>query len=195
MFVRGTGVATTTGTTYMSNNNIPQDIKPSRRRTKFMIEQENDRILEYYKAGASHKQIMQFVNLSERQYWRRVKQIQLKDIEICLHKQTKESRAFLHQRMIEKLQAYQQGATSIAMNKAFKPTDRLAAFQLLRQLAADEYSLETYGPASFLIPGLNDRLYRGSRETAVILREAVKDPERDKEPTQRTDARDANRVF
>lgn len=88
-------------------------------------------------------------------------------------KQTQESKAFLHERMLEKLQAYEQGAIAIATNKQYKPSDRIAAYQLARQLAADQYSLEKYGVSSFIIPELNDKLLRGNRETARLLSEAT----------------------
>ena len=178
---------------------IPSDIKPRNRRTKYMIEQENKRILEYILAGVSHKQVREFLGLSHRQYWRRIKQIQLQDIEILQARQTQESRAFLIERTIEKLQAYQQGALSMAINKTLKATDRIAAYQLLRQLAADEYSLEVYGATHLLTPKLNGEHYRGNRETAILLREAI-NTEKTAEsespidsPT--TDRDDPNRVF
>ena len=164
---------------------IPQDIQPTRmRRTRFMIEEENNRILDYYRAGASHKQIQSFIGLSERQYWRRVKQIQYKDMKLLTEKQTEESRAWLHERMLEKLQAYEQGAMAIASNKTYKPSDRIAAYQLARQLAADQYSLEKYGVSSFIIPELNDKLVRGNRETARLLSEAAEPGAERQEPLQ-----------
>ena len=152
------------------------------RRTKFMIEQENNKILEYYKSGLSHRQIMDIVGLSERQYWRRIQRISEKDLEILLLEQTKESRAFLHQRMIDKLQAYELQAQAIANNKTNKPVDRIAAYHLLRQLAADEYSLSTYGPSSFIFSGKlrdDNKLVGGSPKTALILRKAVTDASSD----------------
>ena len=145
------------------------------RRTKFMIQQENNRILEYYKSGLSHRQIIDIIGLSPRQYWKRVHKISEEDMEILLMDQTKESRAFLHQRMMDKLQSYELQASAIAHNKTIKTTDRLAAFHLLRQLAADEYSLSTYGPSSFIIPELNDKLVGGNRSSALILSKAVRD--------------------
>jgi hypothetical protein len=145
------------------------------RRTKFMIQQENNKILEYYKSGLSHRQIIDIIGLSSRQYWKRIHKISEEDMEILMLDQTKESRAFLHQRMMDKLQSYELQAQAIANNKANKTTDRLAAFHLLRQLAADEYSLSTYGPSSFIIPELHDKLVGGNRETALLLRKAVTD--------------------
>ena len=63
----------------------------------------------------------------------------------------------------------------MASNRTFKPSDRIAAYHLLRQLAADEYSLSTYGPTAFLISEVHDKLLGGSRETALILRKAAED--------------------
>jgi hypothetical protein len=179
---------------------LPRDIKPRNRRTRYMIEQENKRILDYILAGASHTQVREFVGLSERQYWRRIKQIQLQDIEILEQKQTRESRAFLIERTIEKLQAYQQGALAMATNKGLKATDRIAAYQLLRQLAADEYSLEIYGASHLLTPKVNGQIYRGSRETALLLREAINTEETaagqpSTDSTARDTTDDPNRVF
>ena len=149
------------------------------RRTKFMLEQENNRILEYYKSGLSHRQIRDIIGLSARQYWRRIHKISEQDMEILLADQTKESRSFLHQRMLEKLQSYELQAQAMASNKSFKPSDRIAAYHLLRQLAADEYSLSTYGPTAFLISEVHDKLLGGSRETALILRKAAQDDSTD----------------
>lgn len=179
----------------MSNADIPKDIKPTRRRTPFMIQQENDRILEYYKAGASHKQIRSFIGISERQYWKRIHQIQIQDIDALAKKQSEESKAFLHERMLEKLQAYEQGALSIATNKTYKATERIAAYQLARQLAIDQYSLEKYGVSSFIIPALNDKLYRGSRETARLLSEATTEERQEPIRIPPSVESDANRVF
>jgi hypothetical protein len=182
-----------------SEESLPKDIKPRNRRTRYMIEQENKRILDYILAGASHKQIREFVGLSETHYWRRIKQIQMQDIEILQQKQTRESRAFLLERTLEKLQAYQQGALSMATNKTLRATDRIAAYQLLRQLAADEYSLETYGATHLLTPQVNGQLYRGSRETALILREAINTEETAEsgksESSTTASTGDPNRVF
>ena len=158
------------------------------RRTKFMIEQENNKILEYYKSGLSHRQIIDIVGLSSRQYWKRIAKISERDMEILLLEQTKESRAFLYQRMMDKLQSYELQAQAIAHNKANKTTDRLAAFHLLRQLAADEYSLATYGPSSFIIPELNDKLVGGNRSTALILSKAVRDTPSDTSEDTTTDS-------
>lgn len=162
------------------------------RRTKFMLEQENNKILEYIKSGLSHRQVRDIIGLSEAQYWRRINKISQKDMEILLFEQTKESRAFLHQRMIDKLQSYELQAQAIANNKTNKTTDRIAAFHLLRQLAADEYSLQTYGPSSFIIPELNDKLVGGSRATALILSKAAADSPTD--PKQDTES-DTSPVF
>jgi hypothetical protein len=114
-------------------------------------------------------------------------------------KPTQESRAFLLERTLEKLQAYQQGALGMATNKTLRATDRIAAYQLLRQLAADEYSLETYGATHLLTPKVNGQLYGGSRETALILREAI-DTEETAESGESVDGTaastgDPNRVF
>lgn len=149
------------------------------RRTKFMMEQENNKILEYIKSGLSHRQIIDIIGLSPRQYWRRIHKISEKDMEVLLFEQTKESRSFLHQRMLEKLQSYELQAQMMASNKSFKPSDRIAAYHLLRQLAADEYSLSTYGPTAFLISEVHDKLLGGSRETALILRKAAEDDSTD----------------
>jgi hypothetical protein len=108
-----------------------------------------------------------------------------------LLEQTKESRAFLHQRMIDKLQAYELQAQAIANNKTNKPVDRIAAYHLLRQLAADEYSLSTYGPSSFIFSGKlrdDNKLVGGSPKTALILRKAVTDASSDSSEDTTTDS-------
>jgi hypothetical protein len=165
-----------------------------------MIEQENKRILNYILAGASHAQVRDAIGLSDRHYWRRVKSIQLQDIEILQQKQTQESRAFLLQRTLEKLQSYQRGALLMATDAKIKPTDRIAAYQLLRQLAADEYSLEVYGVSHLLSTQVNGQIYRGSRETTLLLRESddTAQAAEDNSPIDSTAADprdDPNRVF
>jgi hypothetical protein len=75
---------------------IPKDLKPVKRRTKFMIAQENKQILDYICAGQDHDQIRRRVGLSERNYWKRIAAIRKRDLELTKAQQTPEAHAFLY---------------------------------------------------------------------------------------------------
>jgi hypothetical protein len=51
---------------------IPEELKPHKRRTKFMIAQKNNQILDYIYAAQDHDQIRRRAGLSERNYWKRI---------------------------------------------------------------------------------------------------------------------------
>ena len=55
-----------------SSSTIPAGLKPSKRRTKFMIAQENKMILDAICEGQDHDQIRRRVGLSEKNYWKRI---------------------------------------------------------------------------------------------------------------------------
>jgi len=80
--------------------NIPEEVnKPTRiRRTKVMIARENQQILDYIVKGATHEQIMKWVGLSEKNYWKRIAAIRKKDMELTKAEQTPEAHAFLYKR-------------------------------------------------------------------------------------------------
>jgi hypothetical protein len=75
---------------------IPEELKPHKRRTKFMIAQENNQILDYICAAQDHDQIRRRVGLSERNYWKRIAAIRKRDLELTKAQQTPEAHAFLY---------------------------------------------------------------------------------------------------
>jgi hypothetical protein len=49
---------------------IPENLMPHKRRTKFMIAQENKQILDYIIGGATHDQIRKWIGFSEKNFWK-----------------------------------------------------------------------------------------------------------------------------
>jgi hypothetical protein len=84
------------------------------RRTKIMIARENNQILDYIIKGATHEQIMKWVGLSERNYWKRIAAIRKRDMELTKAEQTPEADAFLYKRTKEKLQTLEAMTSQIA---------------------------------------------------------------------------------
>jgi hypothetical protein len=78
----------------LSTPNISEEgSKPSRiRRTKVKIARENKQILDYIVKGATHEQIMKWVGLNEKNYWKRIAAIRKRDMEMTKAEQTPESR-------------------------------------------------------------------------------------------------------
>lgn len=132
--------------------NIPDEInKPSKiRRTKVMIALENRQILDYIVRGATHEQIMKWVGLNEKNYWKRISAIRKKDLEMTKAEQTPEAHAFLYRRTDEKLHSLEVMTMGIVESKSVEAKYKLVAMELLRQLYEDEYSLFLYGPSHSL---------------------------------------------
>ena len=130
---------------------IPKDLKPHKRRTKFMIAQENKQILDYICKGYSHAEIRRMVNLQEKNYWKRIAAIRKLDLQITKAEQTPEAHAFLYKRTEEKLHHLEVMAMEIVESKSVQAKDKLVAMEFLRQLYEDEYSLFLYGPSQFLV--------------------------------------------
>jgi hypothetical protein len=141
-----------------ATENISEDEvnKPSRiRRTKVMIARENEQILDYIVKGATHQQIMKWVGLSEKNYWKRIASIRKRDLELTKAEQTPEAHAFLYKRTGEKLHNLEVMTMEIVESKSVQPKDKLVAMEFLRQLYEDEYSLFLYGPSQFLTRDIN----------------------------------------
>ena len=68
------------------------------RRNKVMITNENRQILDYIVKGATHEQIMKWVGLNEKNYWKRIAAIRKRDMELTKAEQTPEAHAFLYKR-------------------------------------------------------------------------------------------------
>ena len=108
--------------------------KPSRiRRTKIMIARENKQILDYIVKGATHEQIMKWVGLSEKNYWKRIVTIRKRDMELTKVEQTPEAHAFLYKRTKEKFCHLESMTMQIAESKNEQARDKIEAMRFLRQ--------------------------------------------------------------
>jgi hypothetical protein len=67
-----------------------------------MIARENQQILDYIIRGATHEQILKWVGLGEKNYWKRIAAIRKRDMELTKAEQTPEVHAFLYKRTEEK---------------------------------------------------------------------------------------------
>ena len=63
-----------------------------------MITNENRQILDYIVKGATHEQIMKWIGLNEKNYWKRIAAIRKRDMELTKAEQTPEAHAFLYKR-------------------------------------------------------------------------------------------------
>ena len=108
-----------------------------------MIARENQQILDYIVKGATHEQIMKWIGLKEKNYWRRIAAIRKRDMELTKAEQTPEAHAFLYKRMEQKFCHLESMTMEIAESKN-------EAMKFLRQLCIDQYSLFSYGPSYFL---------------------------------------------
>ena len=59
-----------------------------------MIARENQQILDYIVKGATHEQIMKWIGLKEKNYWKRIAAIRKRDLELTKAEQTPEAQAF-----------------------------------------------------------------------------------------------------
>jgi hypothetical protein len=85
--------------------NIPEEVNKTStriRRTKVMIVNENKQILDYFVKGATHEQIMKWIGLNEKNYWKRIAVIRKRDMELTKAEQTPEAHVFLYKRTEEK---------------------------------------------------------------------------------------------
>ena len=115
-----------------------------------MIALENKQILDYIVKGATHEQIMKWIGLGEKNYWKRIAAIRKRDMELTKAEQTPEAHAFLYKRTEEKLHNLEQMTLQIAESETEQAKDRIEAMHFLRQLFVDQYSLFMYGPSHFL---------------------------------------------
>ena len=120
------------------------------RRTPVMITRENKQILDYILKGASHEQIMKWIGLNEKNYWKRIAAIRKRDMELTKAEQTPEAHAFLYKRTQQKFYHLESMAIQIAESKYERAGDRIEAMKFLRQLTIDQYSIFIYGPHYFL---------------------------------------------
>jgi hypothetical protein len=115
--------------------NIPEDeVKQSTRRmrrTGAIIALENMQILDYIVKGASHEQIMKWVGLSEKNYWKRISAIRKRDMQLTKAEQTPEAHVFLYKRTEEKLHNLEAMTLQIAESESEQAKDRIEAIEFL----------------------------------------------------------------
>ena len=99
-----------------------------------MIARENQQILDYIVKGASHTQIMKWIGLGEKNYWRRIAAIRKRDMKITKAEQTPEAHAFLYKRTQQKFSYLESMTMQIAESKNEEVRDRIEAMKFLRQL-------------------------------------------------------------
>lgn len=140
----------------MSDNSTPPIARPGPgappggRRTKFMIEQENNRILDYVRSGATDRQIREWVGLTWRNYRKRIYMLQKQDLDQTVAEQSAQARAFTYQRILEKISNLEIKANQIMQSRTNSDRDKIEAMKFLLQLHEDEYSLKEFGPTKFL---------------------------------------------
>ena len=136
-----------------ATENIPKEVNKTStriRRTKVMIVNENKQILDYFVKGATHEQIMKWIGLTEKNYWKRIAAIRKRDMELTKAEQTPEAHAFLYKRMEQKFHNLESMIMQITESKDEETRDRIEAMKFLRQLAVDQYSLGMWGASHFL---------------------------------------------
>ena len=99
-----------------------------------MIARENEQILDYIIKGATHEQIMKWIGLGEKNYWKRIAAIRKRDIELTKAEQTPEAHAFLYKRTEEKFPHLETMTMQIAESKDEQTRDKIEAMRFLRQL-------------------------------------------------------------
>jgi hypothetical protein len=121
------------------------------RRTRLMIEAENNRILDYMIQGASDRQVRKLLRLSPRNYEKRIKDIRESHMHEILDNQKVKAMASLLQLSIEKIQTLELQANVIISNATTKDEVRLQAMDRVRQYAIDIAKLYTEGPTIFQV--------------------------------------------
>ena len=150
----------------MSEPVIPADIKPSKRTTKLMREQQNLRIIGYIQGGATDQAIMIGLKLTRRTFERRMKQIRQMHMNEILDQQQVQAKASLLRLCQDKIRFLDIQAQKILMDPTEKTVDRLAAMDRSRQFQIDMAKLSIEGPTIFhVLPEANDRdgLYSGDQ--------------------------------
>ena len=121
------------------------------RRSRPMIARENQQILDYFVKGATHEQIMKWIGLKEKNYWKRIAAIRKRDMELTKAEQTPEAHAFLYKRMEQKFCHLESMTVEIAESKNEEARDRIEAMKFLRQLAVDQVQPIHVGAFQFSI--------------------------------------------
>ena len=154
----------------MSESPLPDDIKPSRRSTKIMRDQQNSIILNYIRQGVNDADIMTALKLKRRTFQRRLESIRLQHMTEVLDSQQTHAKASLLRMCQDKIRWLDAQALKIILDPKEKTFDRIAAMDRSRQYQIDIAKLSIEGPTIFqLVP--RDGLHLGDKRTAAQLRD------------------------
>ena len=142
----------------MSTPSLPEDIKPSTRTTKLMRDQQNTRILDFIKGGASDQFIISKLGLSQRTFERRMKEIRKQHMNEIIDQQQAEAKASLLRICQDKIKWLDIQMQNIVLDQNQKTFDRILAADRSRQYQMDIAKLSIEGPTIFRIT--KDGLYR-----------------------------------
>ena len=144
---------------------------PRRRRTKFMIEVEKRKILEFIQAGATDRAIMEGLHIPRKMFERRIQSIREGHFKDVLDQQNVQAKASALMVCQEKMKWLEMQAQRIVMDVTTKPFDKLQAMDRVRQFQIDYVKLLIEGPTIFqVVP--RDGLHTGDQRTAAELRDA-----------------------
>jgi len=150
----------------MSVAPLPADIQPGQRRTRLMIEIENQQIIGLMQTGFSDYYIQQKLKIKPKNYKKRILKLRRQDLDELIDKQTAEAKAQLLATCIRKIQALEIHAQDLLINERdIKPLEKLATMDRIRQYAIDIGRLNTEGPFVFSI--LSNGLYRRDDTTRI----------------------------
>ena len=112
------------------SSGLPADIKPANRTTKLMREQQNKRILDYWKAGATDMDIMQELKLNRRIFQRRLAEIRRQHLNDIMDHNKSEAKASLLKICQDKIRWLDMRAQQIITDRNERTSDRIAAMAL-----------------------------------------------------------------
>ena len=144
------------------------------RRTKLAIQIEKQSIIDLLRTGYSDAQVKQQLNLSDRVYGRRIKEMREESLKEVLNRESTEAKTLLLYESIAKIKALERRANLI-IEEASDDTVRMAAMDRARTYAIDIAKLLTEGPFMFNLIQ-RDGLHIGDKRTAAEL--ATEDPNR-----------------
>ena len=141
------------------------------RRTKLMVDHENNMIRDYIKIGATLYQIRESLKLSERNFRKRITKIRAQDLDKILDEQSAEARSATLENSKQIIERLLLQANQILNSSTETTSNRLNAMDKVRQYAIDLLKLFIEGPMILqVVP--RDGLHRGDKGTAALLRDA-----------------------
>jgi hypothetical protein len=149
----------------MSSAPLPADIRPRNRTTKLMRDQQNKRIIDYWKSGATDMDIMLAEKMPRRTFQRRLADIRKQHLTEILDSQHAAAKASLLKICQDKIRWLDMKAQQIIVNPNERTADRIAAMALSRQYQIDIAKLTIDGPTVFRIA--NDGFHRRDNNTPI----------------------------